>query len=140
MRPSTILIVEDNEMNERLLVRQLAHLGLKEVAVARNGIAALDWLAAHECRLVLADCQMPEMDGYEMTRRIRAQEQRGGTRLPIIALSAGDSAQDSRLSAAAGMDAHVAKPAQLQALCAALEPWLGPLVSFTTPGQGPTKT
>lgn len=140
MRPSTILIVEDNEMNERLLVRQLAHLGLTEVAVTRNGIAALDWLATHDCRLVIADCQMPEMDGYEMTRRIRAQEGPDGARLPIIALSAGDSAQDSRSSAAAGMDAHLAKPAHLSALRAVLEPWLGALATLPTPAQGPAKT
>ncbi|SFD55055.1 response regulator [Massilia yuzhufengensis] len=133
MSSSTILIVEDNEMTQHLLVRQLAHLGVTDVAVAANGLDALHWLVEHECRLVLADCQMPEMDGFEMTRRIRAAERFSGKHLPIIAMSAGTVEEDSGQSAAAGMDLHVPKPAQMQALQAALEPWLGPLGQFSHP-------
>jgi len=140
MIPCTILIVEDNEMNERLLVRQLAHLGLTDVAIARNGIEALEWLARGNCRMVLADCQMPGMDGFEMTRRIRAMERGSGQHLPVIALSAGNTENDAGMSAAAGMDAHIAKPAQLQALRMALEPWLGPLAAFSTSRSGPVKS
>ncbi len=127
MSSSTILIVEDNEITRHLVVCQLAHLGLTDVAVAANGIEALDWLREHTCRLVLADCQMPAMDGFEMTRQIRDAERGGDRRLPIIAMSAGTVEEDSGQSTAAGMDSHVPKPAQLQALQEALEPWLGPL-------------
>jgi len=124
MNHKTILIVEDNEMNQRLLVRQLARLGITDVAVAANGIEALDWLARHSCALVLADCQMPGMDGYEMTRRIRAYERHDGPRLPIIALSAGVMQGDKAVCIEAGMDDHVAKPAQLEILRTTLTAWL----------------
>lgn len=122
---TTILIVEDNEMNQRLLVRQLAKLGIAEVAIAANGIEALAWLEAHRCALVLADCQMPGMSGFEMTRRIRAREAAGGPRLPILALSASVMPEDRAVCAQAGMDDHIGKPVQLDTLRAALAPWLG---------------
>jgi len=126
MSHATILIVEDNEMNRRLLQRQLARLGIADVALAANGLEALDWLARHACRLVLADCQMPGMDGYEMTRRIRACESASGApRLPVVALSAGVLAQDVAICIAAGMDGHLAKPVQLETLRTVLERWLG---------------
>jgi CheY-like chemotaxis protein len=114
MNHATILIVEDNEMNQRLLVRQLARLGIADVAVAANGIEALDWLARHSCAL----------DGYEMTRRVRAYERHGGPRLPIIALSAGVMQGDKAVCIEAGMDDHIAKPAQLEILRTTLTAWL----------------
>jgi CheY-like chemotaxis protein len=136
MNHMTILIVEDNEMNQRLLVRQLARLGISDIAVAANGIDALDWLERHACELVLADCQMPGMDGYEMTRRIRACERHDGRRLPIIALSAGVMQHDKAVCIQAGMDDHVAKPVQLEVLRATLTTWLvGPTLSFPKGSQ-----
>lgn len=125
----TILIVEDNEMNQRLLVRQLAKLGINDVAMAPNGAEALAWLELHTCQLVLADCQMPLMDGYEMTRRIRMRERDGTPRLPVLALSAGVLPQDKAVCTQAGMDGHIAKPAQLDTLSSAIQQWLGPLPS-----------
>lgn len=133
MSHSTILIVEDNEMNHRLLVKQLARLGITDVAIAVNGIAALAWLEQHTCTLVLADCQMPIMDGYEMTRRIRACEQHTGDRLAIVALSAGVMQEDKDVCLQAGMDGHIAKPAQLDTLRRALAPWLGPQLPAAQP-------
>lgn len=127
MSESTILIVEDNEMNQRLLVRQLARLGVVDLAIASDGADALNWLAANTCRLILADCQMPRMDGYEMTRRIRARESSKGNRLPIIALTASAMREDKLYCTEAGMDGHIAKPTQLDSLRSALQPWLGPL-------------
>ena len=120
----TILVVEDNEMNQHLLVRQLARLGHTDVAVVGNGVEALAWLDQHACGLVLADCQMPIMDGYEMTRTIRQREQRSGLHTPVIALSAGVFEDDRACCLAAGMDDHIPKPAQLAALDTALRPWL----------------
>lgn len=120
-----ILVVEDNEMNRHLLVHQLARLGHDEVAVVGNGVEALDWLALHECRVILADCQMPLMDGYEMTRRIRQRERQSGRHTPVIALSAGVLESDRATCYAAGMDDHVSKPTQLSTLASALKPWLG---------------
>lgn len=136
MSHTSILLVEDNPLNQRLVVRQLARLGIADVVLVENGIEALAWLERHTCRLVLADCQMPGMDGYEMTRRIRAREALPGAptpRLPVIALSAGVLDADKALCRAAGMDDHVSKPTGLDTLRAALSPWLGALRSDTEP-------
>lgn len=121
-----VLVVEDNEMNQMLLVRQLQRLGITDVALASNGIEALEWLATHDCALVIADCQMPGMDGYEMTRRIRESEKATGQHLPIIAVTASAMDDDRDRCAAAGMDAHLAKPLQIAALRDLLRPWLPP--------------
>lgn len=139
MSDTTILLVEDNELNQRLLVLQLARLGIQSVHVVGNGIEALDWLDRHTCRLVLADCQMPGMDGYEMTRRIRARERAhpaGAARLPVVALSAAVLDDDKAACRAAGMDDHIAKPSRLAALHAVLQPRLPDLVPATPPTAG----
>jgi two-component system sensor histidine kinase EvgS len=121
----TILVVEDNGMNQCLLVRQLARLGLTDVAVVDNGEDALRWLERNQCLLVLTDCQMPVMDGYGMTRAIREREYQSGLHTPVIALSAGVMVEDRVRCFEAGMDDHVAKPTQLATLERALRPWLG---------------
>ncbi len=138
MSDTVILLVEDNALNQRLLVRQLAYLGVHQVEVVDNGAAALDWLAKRTCLLVLADCQMPGMDGYEMSRRIRAREAAAGapaTRLPILALTASALEQDKEVCLAAGMDDHIAKPASIETLRGALRPWLG--AAIAAPEQAP---
>jgi CheY-like chemotaxis protein len=122
---ATILIVEDNQMNQLLLVRQLARLGHTDVVVVGNGVEALDWLASHTPCLILTDCQMPVMDGYELARQVRQREYRSGLHTPVIALSAGVMDDDRALCYEAGMDDHVAKPTQLATLERALRPWLG---------------
>lgn len=132
MMHTDILLVEDNPMNQRLLVRQLGHLGFRDVEVVSNGNEALDWLRAHTCRLVLADCQMPGMDGYEMARRIRAGEAVAApaqARLPILALTASALDEDKAVCLAAGMDDHIAKPASLERLRRALRPWFDALAA-----------
>lgn len=117
-----ILVVEDNPMNQKLMRHQLRRVGLEHIVIVDNGQQALDWLAANDCLLVLADCQMPVIDGYEMTRRIRARER--GRRTPIIAVSAGVLDGDRARCIDAGMDVHIAKPIQLDALRAALSQWV----------------
>ncbi len=106
----TVLLVEDNPINAMVAQAELEQLGLV-VATAENGRQALEWLALHEADLVLMDCQMPEMDGFEATRHIRSVEQhKGGERLPIIALTAAAQVEDQRACLEAGMDDHLAKP------------------------------
>ena len=119
-----VLLVEDNEMNQQLLLRQLQRLGFAHVALAANGEEALAWLAMNSCLLVIADCQMPEMDGYEMTRKIREREQTTGQHLHIIALTSNVMDDDRERCAAAGMDSHIAKPAQIAVLREKLQQWL----------------
>ncbi len=104
-----ILLAEDNEVNQRLAVHLLQRHG-HTVSVAGNGQEALDLLDREPFDVVLMDVQMPEMDGFEATARIRAREQTTGTRLPIIALTAHAMKGDRERCLAAGMDAYVSKP------------------------------
>ena len=126
-----ILIVEDHPTNQALMGWRMQQLGLPHV-LAENGEQALALLARTRFDLVLTDCRMPVMDGYAMTRRIREQERdRGGARLPVIALTASAMEGDLQRCREAGMDDLLAKPVALSALRQALLQWLpdgdGPL-------------
>lgn len=113
----SILIVDDSDVNTVLLDLQLKMLGVANVACASNGEEALRWLAAHPCQLVLTDCQMREMDGLEMTRRIRAAD--AGWQQPrIVALTAGDLEQSRTDCLAAGMQDCHTRPIELDDLAA----------------------
>ena len=125
---ATILVVDDNDMSRALVRLQLSRLGVSRVAEAADGVAALAWLAEHHCDVVLSDCQMPNMDGYTLARRIRAGEAGGAPRQPIVALTASVMDDERARCLAAGMDGHVAKPTQLAGLRAALAPWLATAV------------
>jgi CheY-like chemotaxis protein len=114
-----LLVVEDDGANQQvasLLLRQLGH----NAAVASNGEEALRLLAAGNFDAVLMDCQMPVMDGYEATQRIRAGQGGVNPRIPIIALTAYARAEDRARCLAAGMNAYVSKPLRTADLVAAL--------------------
>ena len=106
-----ILLVEDNPVNQRVAQRALQRLAA-EVTLANNGAEALERIAETAFDAVLMDCQMPVMDGFTATRRIRERESREGLgiHLPIIALSANVMSEDRDNCMAAGMDAHLGKP------------------------------
>jgi PAS domain S-box-containing protein len=106
-----ILLVEDNPVNQRIARRALQKLAA-EVTIANNGAEALERIAEAAFDAVLMDCQMPVMDGFTATRRIRERESREGlgVHLPIIALSANVMSEDRENCMAAGMDAHLGKP------------------------------
>ena len=109
-RGNKILLVEDNPVNQRVAQRLLENLAA-EVIIANNGAEALERIGAARFDAVLMDCQMPVMDGFTATRRIRELEAgRGGKRLPIIALTANVMSEDRENCIAAGMDAHLGKP------------------------------
>jgi two-component system sensor histidine kinase/response regulator len=109
-RGNKILLVEDNPVNQRVAQRILQNLG-SEVTIANNGAEALERIAAAAFDAVLMDCQMPVMDGFTATRRIRVLESSHGLkRLPIIALTANVMSEDRENCIAAGMDAHLGKP------------------------------
>jgi CheY-like chemotaxis protein len=110
-RDCRILLVEDNPVNQRVAQRMLQKLAA-HVTVANNGEEALARIAAAKFDVVLMDCQMPVMDGFTATRRIRELETRSGSgkRLPIIALTANVMSEDRENCVAAGMDAHLGKP------------------------------
>ena len=119
-----VLLVEDNPVNQMMTRSQLRKIGCACDVVA-NGIEALAALDKARYDLVLMDCMMPEMDGYEATRRIRAQERDAKSgRLPIVALTA--SALESELDKCrdAGMDGHLTKPCSMEDLQAAVRRWV----------------
>ena len=123
-RSLRVLVAEDNEVNQKVVVRMLERLG-HHPAVASNGREAVEALSAATFDLVLMDCQMPEMDGFEATRRIRALTV-GRRHLPILALTANASDADRQRCLEAGMDGHLAKPLKLERLAEALASWTTP--------------
>ena len=120
-----VLMAEDNGVNQFVARNMLKSLGC-EFDIVPNGADALAAAQRGGYDLLLMDCQMPVMDGYEATRRIRQWEQGHGTRLPIVALTANALVGDADLCREAGMDDHLAKPYTRQQLGALMARWLPP--------------
>jgi two-component system sensor histidine kinase/response regulator len=122
-----ILLVEDNPVNQRVAQRVLQKLAA-DVTLANNGAEALERIAESAFDAVLMDCQMPVMDGFTATRRIRDTERATGRgkRLPIIALTANVMSEDRENCIAAGMDAHLGKPIEPAQLIDCLGRYLNP--------------
>lgn len=117
-----ILVAEDNEINQKLILRQLALLGFA-ANVASNGREAFEFWQSGHYALLLTDLRMPELSGYALSAAIRAQEQ-GKTRIPIVALTAHIRSREAEQCRLAGMDDCLSKPLQLAELKALLEVWL----------------
>ncbi len=116
-----VLIVEDNEVNQKLTMLQLEKFGLR-YQIAGNGKIALEILQTEVFDLILMDCQMPEMDGFEATSKIRMLPI--GSCIPIIAMTANALKQDQERCLAVGMDDFIAKPIKRDKLEAKLRLWL----------------
>ena len=119
-----MLIVEDNAVNRLVLQASIERLGAT-TRLAHDGQEALAMLdTIPDLRLVLMDCQMPVMDGFEATRRWRAIEaERGLPRVPILAVTANSQDSDILRAREAGMDDHLAKPFVLDDLSRLLLRW-----------------
>ncbi|MFH1661379.1 MAG: EAL domain-containing protein [Pseudomonadota bacterium] len=122
-RTGRILIAEDNATNQLVAAGMLRLLGCSS-SVAKNGIEAINQWREGNWDLILMDCSMPDMDGFEATESIRRHEAGGMSRTPIIAMTANTLANDIEHCMAAGMDGHLPKPLTLEALSACLEKWL----------------
>lgn len=121
-----VLLVEDHEINQVVARSFLEHLGF-EVDVAADATGALAALDARDYAALVMDCQMPGMDGYELTRRIRDGEAGPvAQRTPIIALTAHATPADRQRCIEAGMNDYLSKPVNPQQLGSTLERWLAP--------------
>jgi two-component system sensor histidine kinase/response regulator len=118
-----VLLVEDNELNQEVATALLTGAGLV-VDLAENGRLAVDRIKSGSYDIVLMDMQMPVMDGLDASREIRTMPE--FDQLPIVAMTANAMAGDRERCLAAGMNAHVAKPIEPQALCDALLRWVRP--------------
>lgn len=130
--PCRVLVVEDNRSNQAVVVGMLRMLGCVH-RVADGGAQALELLRGEAFDLVLMDCNMPGMDGYETTAHVRALEAGGRERLPIVAMTANTREVDVEKCLAAGMDDHLGKPLTLDALAGKLRRWAGH--SVAPPGE-----
>ncbi|MBI1905571.1 MAG: EAL domain-containing protein [Rhodocyclales bacterium] len=119
-----ILIAEDNRTNQRVAAGMLKMLGHIS-DIAENGLEAVEAWRNGKWDLILMDCSMPEMDGFDATARIRALESSGGHRIPIVAMTANTQPADIERCMAAGMDEHLPKPLTLDALSDVIDKWLG---------------
>lgn len=118
-----ILLVEDHPVNQIVGVTMLNDMGF-EVHVADNGQSALDLLAMQEYALVLMDVQMPEMNGFDVTRALRLSEQKTGRHVPVIAVTAHAMEGSREECLAAGMDDYMTKPIDRRRVKEVLASWL----------------
>lgn len=116
-----VLVAEDQALNQELVNLMLGNLGCRPTIVS-NGLEAIEALERSEFDVVLLDCQMPELDGYETTRRLRAN----GVTLPIIALTANAYREDRERCLESGMNDFLSKPFSLVQLSQVLERWASP--------------
>lgn len=122
-REFKILVAEDNRTNQMVAAGMLAMNGC-QCEFASNGREAMEAARASRFDLILMDCSMPEMDGYEATAHIRNYEESAGYRTPIVAMTANTQRGDAEKCLAAGMDDYLAKPITLVELRQKLELWL----------------
>jgi signal transduction histidine kinase/CheY-like chemotaxis protein len=123
IRGTRVLLVEDNLFNQQVAGELLRQAGMV-VEIAENGYSALEFVDANEYDLVFMDIQMPDLDGLEVTRRIR--EHHDATSLPIVAMTAHAMGSDREKSLAAGMNDHITKPVNPEELLAMLIKWGNP--------------
>lgn len=122
---ANILIVEDNPFNQDLINKQMVRLGYV-ADTASDGVEALEKWQIGDYKLILTDCHMPEMDGYELTKQIRAIESDGAPQaIPIVAITGAAMSGDKEHCLSVGMNDFISKPVKLADLKTVLEKWYG---------------
>jgi len=124
-RGRLILVAEDDRTNQKVILQQLALLG-HAAEVAENGVQALQMWRTRNYALLLSDLHMPELDGYTLTQRIRAEEP-PSSHLPIVALTANALRGEAARATAAGMDGYLTKPVPLDTLRELLDQYIIPM-------------
>jgi CheY-like chemotaxis protein/nitrogen-specific signal transduction histidine kinase len=126
-----VLIAEDNIVNQKVAVRLVEKAGYR-ADVAGNGLEVLEAVTQRNYGLILMDCQMPEMDGFEATRKLRERRDYLAT-IPIIAMTANAMQGDRERCIETGMNDYIAKPVSIDELTALLDRWCRPLVDSGSP-------
>jgi two-component system, sensor histidine kinase and response regulator len=128
-----ILIAEDNPTNQIVMKNLMGRLGFS-IDVAGNGVEAIEMIAKKPYGLLITDCHMPEMDGYELTKRLRADETASGRkRLPIVALTGDALAGAAQYCLDVGMDDYLSKPVAIDLLDQAVQRWLPAATNLRQP-------
>ncbi|MDR3441134.1 response regulator [Telmatospirillum sp.] len=127
-----ILVAEDNPTNQLVMQKLMNRLGYV-IDLAGNGLEALEKLRQQRYGLLIADCHMPEMDGYELTTRIRAEETKTGDHLPIVALTGDALVGAAQYCFDIGMDDYLSKPVVIDLLDATVQRWLPVAASLRRP-------
>lgn len=117
---NTILYIEDNPDNMMLVKRALESHGYT-LLEAENGLSGVEVAEAHEVDLILLDINLPDIDGYEVARRLRASEHHNLTYVPIIAITANALKGDAEKALSAGCDVYMSKPINIRELWARVE-------------------
>jgi len=130
-----ILLVEDNDINQEVALAMLQLMGLS-ADIAGDGKQALTMLGQKTYDLILMDCKMPVMNGFEATQIIRKRESKDAGHIPIIAVTANSMTGDHQQCLDAGMDDYIAKPFTQKDLAAVIYKWL-PQVKQVQPAQDP---
>jgi two-component system sensor histidine kinase/response regulator len=117
-----VLLAEDNLFNQKVAVAMLKKLGLV-ADIANNGQEVLDKLVHEKYALILMDCEMPQLDGFEATTLIRGEEKNHGQHIPIIAMTAHSTAEDRQNCLNVGMDDYISKPFKIDDLKSILAKW-----------------
>ena len=120
-----VLAVDDHPVNQKFVMKLLTKLGFSNVDLAENGRQALDMIEKNAYDLVLMDCQMPELDGYQATTELRKIEEGTGEHLPVIALTANAMVGDRDKCLKAGMDDYLSKPIKPDKLAGLIKQHVG---------------
>jgi len=129
-RPGVVLIAEDHPINRQVVQLYLSELGI-DCCLVNNGLEAVQAIEKNDYSVVLMDCHMPEMDGFQAAIKIRKNEKLTGRHIPIIAMTAGALKGDRERCLLAGMDEYLCKPVDIEQLKNTLLKWM--------PGQAPSE-
>lgn len=121
---ASVLIVEDHPVNQLLMSKIMQKFRIGKYEIAQNGREALEYIHKGDWDIILMDCHMPEMNGYEATQKIREMEKLTGRHVPIIAMTANAMVGDREKCLACGMDEYVSKPLDVEQLRDIMNQWV----------------
>ena len=122
---NSVLVVDDHPINSMFASKFLKKIGFTDITVANDGVEALKFFDERDFDVILMDCQMPEMDGYQASQMIRTlEETTNRKKTTIIAMTANAMVGDREKCLDAGMDDYISKPINPDKLCSVLQKWL----------------